>query len=280
MSLFSVILPTFNRSSVIERAIDSVLNQSFTDFELIIVDDGSTDKTKTLLDRYDDRIQYVFQENRGVSAARNLGVKQAKGKWLAFLDSDDEWLDKKLELQNKYIQNNPEIKIVHGNEIWIRNGVRVNQMKKHAKGGGDQFLRSLELCLISPSTVALRKDLYCHLGGFHEDFVVCEDYDLWLKITHQYEVGFIEKDLIKKYGGHEDQLSRQFYGMDLWRIKSILSLLKEYTLKAHQKEAALKILNKKMKILEKGALKHENLSLIKELEDLKVILVNLKERLF
>ena len=280
MSLFSVIIPTFNRSSVIERAIDSVLNQSFTDFELIIVDDGSTDKTKTLLDRYDDRIQYVFQENRGVSAARNLGVKQAKGKWLAFLDSDDEWLDKKLELQNKYIQNNPEIKIVHGNEIWIRNGVRVNQMKKHAKGGGDQFLRSLELCLISPSTVALRKDLYCHLGGFHEDFVVCEDYDLWLKITHQYEVGFIEEDLIKKYGGHEDQLSRQFYGMDLWRIKSILSLLKEYTLKAHQKEAALKILNKKMKILEKGALKHENLSLIKELEDLKVILVNLKERLF
>jgi len=269
MNLFSIIIPTFNRSSVIERAIESVLNQSFTDFELIIVDDGSTDETKTLLNKYENRIQYIYQENKGVSAARNLGVKEAKGKWLAFLDSDDEWLNKKLELQNKYIENNPGIKIVHGNEIWIRNGVRVNQMKKHAKGGGDQFIRSLDLCLISPSTVALRKDLYCELGGFREDFVVCEDYDLWLKITHQYEVGFIEEDLIKKYGGHEDQLSRQFYGMDLWRVKSIVSLLKESSLEINQRETALKVLNKKMKVLEKGALKHQNKNLLKELDLLK-----------
>ena len=145
----------------------------------------------------------------------------------------------------------------------------MNQMKKHAKGGGDQFMRSLKLCLISPSTVALRKDLYDKLGGFREDFIVCEDYDLWLKVTSQHQVGFIKKDLIKKYGGHEDQLSRQFYGMDLWRVKSIAGLLKDNPLKGEQKEEALKVLNKKIKILEKGALKHQNENLLKELAILK-----------
>src|SRR5690606_36158144 len=143
---------------------------SFKDFELIIVDDASTDSTLDLLKDIDCTI-LKNDMNLGVSFSRNLGAKASKGKYLAFLDSDDEWFSFKLQNQFDVIQKTNS-KLVHTEEIWIRDGVRVNQMKKHQKGGGDQFERACELCVICPSTVVIEKSCFFDLGLFDETFTV------------------------------------------------------------------------------------------------------------
>ncbi|MFT6631187.1 MAG: glycosyltransferase involved in cell wall biosynthesis [Bacteriovoracaceae bacterium] len=265
MPKFSVIIPTFNRAQTLNRAIESVLRQTYKNFELIIVDDGSTDTTQSILNNY-PQLKVIKQENQGVSHARNTGVKEARAEWVCFLDSDDEWLEGKLELQEQFLKDHPELNCIHGEEIWIRNGVRVNQKKKHQKGGGSQFLSSVKVCFISPSTVCLTKVVLEEFGGFREDFEVCEDYDLWLKITSKYDIGFIDRPLIKKYGGHVDQLSTKFVGMDYWRIKSIDWILKNRDLCKEMKFETVKILLKKCKILMKGYVKHNNLKNYGEVE--------------
>ena len=264
----SVIIPTFNRADTILRAVDSVLAQSYKDFELIVIDDGSSDNTYHVLSPYIERNQlhYFKQENKGVSAARNYAVKKSNGHWISFLDSDDSWLPHKLETQVDYINSNPSCSLVHGEEIWIRNGKRVNPKKKHAKSGGDIFVRSLELCLISPSAVILRRELFDHMGGFREDFEVCEDFDLWLKITSLYEVGFIKEPIINKYGGHQDQLSRKYFAMDLWRVRSIAWILENRSLSDLKREKALNILKHKCEVLINGYKKHDNLKDLDEVE--------------
>ena len=261
---FSVIIPTFNRAKVISRAIDSVLNQTYKNFELIVVDDGSTDNTQEILKKY-DQIKIMTQENQGVSSARNSAIQISIGEWTCFLDSDDEWLPTKLESQKNIILSHPKIIWNHTNEIWIRNGVRVNQMKKHQKAGGDQFKRSLELCIISPSTVCIRKDiLLAHL--FREDFPVCEDYDLWLKLSSQYEIDYIEEPLIYKYGGHEDQLSRKYIAMDYFRLKSMFDLYQNSNLSNQQIDYLKEEFRRKAKVLLKGYRKHNNLTHVDEVE--------------
>lgn len=268
---FSIVIPVFNREKTLARAILSVLNQSFKDFELIIVLDGPTDNTEDIANDFlsDSRVNIVkLDSNHGVSFARNKGIEIARSSWICFLDSDDEWLLDKLQKQYDYIQEHPETVLLHGDEIWIRDGVRVNQMKKHKKGGGDQFIASLKLCLISPSCVCLRKKLLSEFNGFQEDYIVCEDYDLWLKICAHYEIDFIDDFLIKKYGGHEDQLSRKYHSMDYYRIKSIDHCLKKFDLTEIQKESAIKILTKKCKILLKGYIKHQNMKNYGEIENI------------
>lgn len=254
----SVIIPVFNREQTITRAIESVLSQTMQDFEIIVIDDGSTDRTAERVQNFP--LKLIQTENRGVSHARNLGIREARGDYIAFLDSDDEWLPKKLELQLKR-----NALCCHTEEIWIRNGVRVNQMKKHQKGGGDQFIPSLSLCLISPSSVLLKKDIFNSIGFFREDYPVCEDYDLWLKLTSLYPIEFIETPLIKKYGGHTDQLSRKFKAMDYWRVKSIDWVLSNRELMPEKKVAALEILQTKIDVLLQGYLKHNNLANLPEI---------------
>lgn len=268
--LVSVIIPTFNRASTIIRAVDSVLAQSYQDFELIIVDDGSTDNTKELLAQYiqENKVIYLYQENGGVSKARNYAVSKAKGQWISFLDSDDAWLENKLELQVRYIESHPETKLIHGEEIWIRNGKRVNPKKKHQKSGGQIFKRSLELCLISPSAVMLRRDLFLEMDGFREDFEVCEDFDLWLKITSLYEVAFIEEPIIMKFGGHEDQLSRKFFAMDYWRIKSLFWILENRELDRDLQCDVIDVILRKGRVLITGYRKHQNLKDLPEVESI------------
>ena len=265
----SVIIPTFNRSETILRSIESVKRQTYDNLEIIVVDDGSTDDTQNLLEDLDN-IQYIFQANKGVSCARNLGIEKATGDYIAFLDSDDEWLAQKVELQIAFLENSKAFKWIHTEEIWIRNGVSVNQMKKHKKGGGDQFLPSLNLCLISPSSVLIEKSL---LGknSFREDFEVCEDYDLWLRLLKDNPIAFIEEPLIKKYGGHEDQLSRKYFGMDLYRVKSLVEIRKSQGLSQVQLQKIKEVITKKSEVLLKGALKHNNRKMIEELEELGII---------
>jgi glycosyltransferase involved in cell wall biosynthesis len=258
--LIDVILPTFNRSHLIDRAINSVLAQGFQGFRLFVINDGSTDETETILQKYShhSQIHFLRQENKGVSAARNLGIRHAEAEWIAFLDSDDEWLPQKLEKQLAFIAQNPHYRFVHSNEIWIRHGSRVNAPKKFDKSNHEIFKRSLETCLISPSTVMMKRELCLEHGCFDESFTICEDYDLWLKILAREEVGFISHELIKKYGGHDDQLSTRYHSMEFWRIKALVHLLYRTELSEEQKILVNEQINKKATLLKSGYLKHQN----------------------
>lgn len=257
-----VIIPTFNRAPVLMRAIQSVLNQTYQDFTLHIVDDGSTDETASVLLQVQSQPNVVIhrQENRGVSAARNFGVKNSTAPYISFLDSDDEWMPEKLQVQANFLKNSPHLSFLHSEEIWVRNGVRVNPKVKHQKSNENLFTRSLDFCLISPSTVILSRELFLKHNGFDESFTVCEDYDLWLKILASEEIGFIEQPLTIKYGGHEDQLSTKFVAMDYWRIKSLCRLVKEASLSLEQREQVKNVLEKKAAILLKGYVKYQNQS--------------------
>lgn len=252
--LISVVIPTFNRGWTLGEAVDSVLSQDFPDFELIVVDDGSTDDTAGLLAGYGDRISVIRQENRGVSAARNRGVREAAGNLIAFLDSDDLWLPGKLKAQAAFFQAHPEARICQTEETWVRNGRRVNPKNRHKKPSGDIFEPSLELCLVSPSAVMIRRDLYEEMDGFDETLPACEDYDLWLRIGCRYPVHLIDTPFIVKRGGHDDQLSRQ-PSLDRYRIDSLKKLIESGRLNDPQRNAAVKILTQKCHIYANGCAK-------------------------
>lgn len=249
----SVIIPTFNRADLLAQAIDSVLSQSYTDFELIVVDDGSTDATQALLSRYRRRIRYLFQENRGVSAARNLGIKVARGRYICLLDSDDLWLRDKLKEQIRLMKGDPKIRVSYTDEVWIRGGKRVNQGKRHRKYSGWILRKLLPLCLISPSSVMIERGVFEEVGLFDESFPVCEDYDLWLRIGSRMPIHLIEKPLIVKRGGRADQLSQIYWGQDRFRIKALVKLLSEDGV--GEKEKILAILEKKCRIYGQGCIK-------------------------
>ncbi len=262
----SVIIPTFNRKDTLKRAIQSVVMQSYTPYEIIVIDDGSDDGTKEWLKDNYPNVKYIYQMNSGVSSARNKGIKSARGDWIALLDSDDEWLPSKLKDQANEIELNPAAKFLHTNEIWIRNGVRVNQMKKHKKYGGYIFEKCLDMCRISPSSVLIQKDIFDEIGMFDETLKVCEDYDLWLRFASKYPVHFLDQPLIKKYGGHSDQLSKVDDGIESYRIRSLKKIMNSGILNKKQKTITKDVLVKKMYIYAKGLEKRNK---IRELNDTK-----------
>ena len=261
----SAIIPTYNRWPVVTRAIDSILAQTVQVDEIIVIDDGSTDNTASHLHhRYGDQIIIIKQTNHGVSAARNRGIEASTGHWIALLDSDDEWLKEKIELQLKVIGNNDDCVLCHTDEVWIRNGIRVNQMNKHEKSGGDIFEKCLPLCVISPSSSMIKREIFNNTGLFDTDLPACEDYDLWLRICATHKTHYLQDRLIIKYGGHEDQLSKKYWGMDRFRIKALQKLLAQSNLDPRQRAATLNMLERKTGILLKGALKHQNRELTDE----------------
>ncbi len=235
-----------------------------------MVDDGSTDGTAQLLANHYPEFQTIRQENHGVSAARNIGVQNTSAPWLAFLDSDDEWLPEKLARQMAEIESFPDTRLVHSDELWIRNGRRVNPMNKHRKSGGDIFSQCLQMCAISPSAVVMRRDLLEEVGGFDESLPACEDYDIWLRVCSRYSVAYVDEPLLKKYGGHDDQLSRQHWGMDRFRIRALVGLLESGVLDDQLGRTAetLQTLRKKCSILMEGASKRGNEKLFAECESL------------
>ena len=254
----SVIIPTWNRADRLANALQSVFAQSLPPAEVIVVDDGSTDDTRRLVHSQFRDARYIYQQNRGVSSARNTGIQAASGDWIALLDSDDRWQPDKLEQQCEHLRARPDYKICHSDEIWIRNGKRVNPMKKHAKQGGHIFRHCLPLCAISPSAVLIHRDLFRKIGLFDERLPACEDYDLWLRICAMHPVLYIDKPLITKTGGHADQLSRRYWGMDRFRIHSLENILASNALDAANHTAALATLLDKLAIVIKGAVKHGN----------------------
>jgi glycosyltransferase involved in cell wall biosynthesis len=264
----SVIIPTYNRSQTLPRALDSVIAQSYKAAEIIVVDDGSSDDSAAMIENNYPQVTLIRQHNKGVSAARNTAIKHAQSDWIALLDSDDEWLPHKLETIRQAYLKNPQQILFHSDELWIRNGRRVNPMKKHAKQGGMIFQQCLPLCVISPSAAVIQRSVFDSVGLFDETLPACEDYDLWLRLCHLYEVFYIDEPLIKKYGGHEDQLSRKFWGMDRFRIRALKRLLQSPTLNRQQQTLARSMLVKKLRILLKGAYKHHNQQVIDEFEPL------------
>jgi glycosyltransferase involved in cell wall biosynthesis len=252
----SVIIPVFNRENTIERALDSVLSQTYFPMEIIVIDDASDDGTAKILQRYIHEIKIFRQNiNMGVSVARNRGIAEAKGEWIAFLDSDDEWFSHKLETQIKYLKNHPEIHILQSEEQWIRNEKKVNPPVKYIKKGGKIFKNCLKTCIVGPSTVICRRELLQEMRGFDENLTVCEDYDLWLRIAAKYPIPLIDEILINKYGGHKDQLSLITPAMDRFRVQSLEKIFQQENLSSEQRKALLDELILKLGYLHEGALR-------------------------
>jgi glycosyltransferase involved in cell wall biosynthesis len=250
----SVIIPAYNRGWIIKEAIDSVLAQTFDGYELIVVDDGSDDNTAEILDSYGSKIRIIRQENQGVSAARNHGIISSSTRFIAFLDSDDLWLPEKLDRQVSFFRNNPDAMICQTQEIWIRNGKRVNPRKHHKKLSGMIFEPSLNLCLVSPSAVMFKRRLVEMVGFFDESLPACEDYDLWLRVSLTYPIYLMDETLIIKRGGHSDQLSRNPM-LDKYRIKAIKKLLNQDILTRVQRHAAVAKFKEKCLIYATGCKK-------------------------
>lgn len=259
MPKVSVIIPTYNRLSMLKEAVESVLAQDYEDFELIVVDDGSTDGTSEAMKQYGKRVRILeHTENRGVSAARNRGILHARGKYVAFLDSDDLWGKGKLNIQAAFLDDNPHYPLCYTDEIWIRRGKRVNPMKKHSKYSGWIFEKCLPLCIISPSSAMMRKNLFSKVGLFDEALPVCEDYDFWLRVSARFPIFFIHKKLIVKRGGHPDQLSQRSWGNDRYRVIALEKLLSEPFLKPEERQMVLEEMEKKCRVLARGFTKRGN----------------------
>ena len=231
--LVSVIIPTYDRPEFTKEAIGSVEAQTIKDLEIIVVEDYSG----------------------CVSAARNFGVEQASGQYIAFLDSDDLWDKRKLETQLGFLHDYPEFKICYTNEKWVRNGEHLNPMRKHQKYHGWIFEKCLPLCIISCSSILMEREIFEGLGGFNESLPVCEDYDLWLRMSLKYPIAFLDEPLITKRGGHADQLSRQYWGMDRFRVKTLEKLLR-LNLTDEQRRQIKSELSKKIEVLARGCWKH------------------------
>ena len=263
----AVIIPTFDRQHFLGRAIDSVLSQTRPAHEVIVIDDGSTDGTVPWLKKEYPTVKLIEQTNQGVSAARNAGIQQAQSEWIALLDSDDEWFPENRERQVKELQKYPEILFCHTDEIWIRKGVRVNPMKKHQKFGGMIFSKCLDICRISPSSALFSRTLLDDAGWFDETLPICEDYDLWLRITAKFPVLFINDPLIIKYGGHIDQLSRLVDGIEQYRITALEKILKGPNLTKTDRSAAVQMLIKKLNIYLTGLKKRGRARQVDEISE-------------
>jgi glycosyltransferase involved in cell wall biosynthesis len=231
--LVSVIIPTCNRLKFTQEAIASVKAQTYRDHEIIVIEDT---------------------KGRGPAWARNQGATKAKGKYIAFLDSDDIWEKRKLEKQLNFLKKDRKFKICYTNEKWVRNGKHLNQMKKHQKYHGWIFEKCLPLCIISASSIIVTREVFENLGGFDESLPVCEDYDLWLRMSLKYPIAYLDEKLIVKRGGHPDQLSKKFWGMDRFRIRALEKLL-ALDIDADKKQMIMKELRRKYKILLSGSWK-------------------------
>lgn len=262
----SVVIPTYNREQLLPRAIESVLSQSVPCDEIIVVDDGSDDNTMRFLDRYKNNkvadLRLIIQENKGPSAARNVGIREARNRTIAFLDSDDHWHKKKLEIQYKQLMTNREYLVSHTKEKWLRRGIHLNQKRKHIPRHGYIFDHCLQLCAVGMSTVMVKKELFEEIGYFDESFRCCEDYDLWLRASNRFHFLLIDKPLTVKEGGREDQVSYRYrIGMDELRIKSIKKLLDDNSLDEAHLRISLNEFTRKIGIFSNGCRKHDKSNL-------------------
>jgi glycosyltransferase involved in cell wall biosynthesis len=252
--LVSVVITTYNRRQYVRAALESVLAQDYRDKEIIVIDDGSTDGSADELSGLP--LQYVWKENGGISSARNLGISLSKGDLIAFLDVDDLWKKNKLSTQVR-LMGEEASPVSYTDEVWMRNGKWLNQCHRHRKYSGMIYRHCLPLCIISPSSALVGREVFNEVGLFDESLPVCEDYDMWLRVACRYPIVFIDRPLIIKQGGHPDQLSRRFEAMDRFRIRSLVNMLSRGVLTPEQRICTLHVLRKKCAIYAKGAEKRE-----------------------
>lgn len=255
----SVIIPTYNRKDMVLRAIKSVQSQSLKAFEIIVVDDGSTDGTKEHFPM--DGITYYRIDHCGYPGkVRNFGVDRSKGDYIAFLDSDDIWELDKLKKQIDYFKANPGCRLLHTKEIWSRNGRIISQKKRKHKRFGNIFADSLHGCIIGPSTVCMDRALFIEFKGFNETIEVGEDYDLWLRITNSCTIDYIDDELIIKNAGHGDQLSFKYNFIEPFRIAALENLIETYKFSPGNRALAIESLIKKFDLVINGCTKNNNIS--------------------
>jgi len=270
MSLrISVVIPVYNRPVLLLRALNSVARQTHLPCEVLVVDDGSCPKLDHL--NFGSSLPLRFlrnQTNLGVAAARNLGIREAVGEWIALLDSDDEWEPTKLEKQSIYLREFPETRAVHTLEKWIRKGNEVIPPAYLDKQCDQLWERSLRHCLICPSSVLLHRSNFESVGYFDESLTVCEDYDYWLRMLLQFRIGLVHEKLVVKHGGHPDQLSTTVWGMDRFRVKALQKILSDRGLTDDRRLLVLEVLVEKCSILAQGSEKREKCKEAKIYSDL------------
>jgi glycosyltransferase involved in cell wall biosynthesis len=254
--MLTIIIPTYNRLPFLKSAINSVFCQTYRRFQLIIADDGSTDGTGDnvqSLNNSDENLRYLRLPHCGMPGkVRNAGARLATGDFLAFLDSDDLWKPEKLARQIAFFEEHPDMMICHTREIWQRGEKIVSQAGQKHRRSGYIFADALKKCIIGPSTVMMRRELFEELGGFREDLEIAEDYELWLRITAKYPVGYIDEPLVIKRGGHADQLSEKYGQIEVFRIKALLVNLETGIFAGEQRELAARELVRKCRIYAQG----------------------------
>ena len=258
MNAIAVIVPVFNRASLAERALRSVRKQSLAAAEFVVVDDGSSEAMDALrADVLSGGGRWItLPENRGPAAARNAGVAETSSPWITFLDSDDEWASWKLERQLAWHQSHPDMRISQAQDQWFRKGEAILRPSHWQMQEGDLFAESVERCSITPSAVMLHRTIWDELGGFDERFRVCEDYELWLRLTREYPVGLVGGEpFVRRHGGRPDQLSSITPAMDRHRIAALLELLDSGSLSPSQQDHVLRGIKEKATILAAGAAK-------------------------
>lgn len=191
--LISVIIPTFNRLELLRETVESVRNQTFRDFEVIVVNDGSSDGTAQWLDEQAD-IRHIDQENSGIAASRNNGAAMAQGQWLAFLDHDDIWAQDKLEIQGEFVENNPDVGLVAARHV--RLGRSHSSARHHRWIKGDLFVKAYSESFIHTSSVMIRRDVFHKIGGFPTHYRFADEFDVWLKIAAQHSIAYVDDVLV------------------------------------------------------------------------------------
>lgn len=191
MPAVSVIIPTYNRAPYIAETIESVLNQTYTDYEIIVIDDGSTDNTREAVGPYTDQIQYVVQENSGSSGARNHGLRLAQGQYIAFLDSDDVWLPDKLEKQITYMEAHPEAGLVYGPYQPVDSNLQPFGTPSATPHHGDAYEDMLGGCVIATSNVLMRREATVQVGEFDPYLEMMQDIDYWIRTAQDYKIGVV-----------------------------------------------------------------------------------------
>jgi glycosyltransferase involved in cell wall biosynthesis len=260
-----VVVPTYNRLELLREAVASVLNQAAVDFELILVDDGSTDGTPRFLSFLEDwttgsrrAIRVVRLEHTGMpGAVRNAGVRTASADLLAFLDSDDLWCASKLAVQVALHRDRPEIQISHTREHWLRNGRTISQKSQKHRRRGFVFADALVKCTIGPSTAMISRALFQSVGGFREDMDFAEDYEFWLRVVWNHPVEYVDEPLTVKRAGHHDQLSLRFGEIERIRLQALRDLVDRGTFEDPESARLARVeVQRKCRIYATGARKH------------------------
>lgn len=249
----SVIIPVFNRTSPLKDAIESIFCQSYLDYEIIVVDDGSKQDVQKSLTPYLDRIIYLKNEkNMGVSFSRNLGIKHSNGEFIAFLDSDDLWLNFKLSLQIKEMEKR-NLMVCHTDEFWFKKDRFINQGEKHKRYGGFILNKILDICRISPSSVLIHKSVFEKAGLFDESMRACEDYELWLRIALYYEILYLDVKTTVKRSITNDQLSLNTPFMEQMRLNALIRFYDNFykNIPEYSKIEVEKEIKRKQKITKK-----------------------------